>query len=154
MKAGASAVREQRLPTAHVMLPAMDDEPEAHEIAPKKADEVIERLAPISGIDFGRNEDSVVWVDGFIEQYREKPGDHDGLIVMLGCFLGECIVAEYGGEWANTDRGWAIRFEAGDAYPIAKVAGQFDNGVAGGESIYEFYRALPVFAGSPRRGAS
>jgi hypothetical protein len=131
----------------------MDDEPEAHEIAPRKADEVIARLAPISGIDFGRNEDSVVWVDGFIEKYRKKPNDHDGLIVMLGCFLGECIVAEYGGHWVNTERGWAVRFDTGDAYPIAKVAGQFARGVAGGESIYEFYRAFPAFAGERRRAA-
>jgi hypothetical protein len=132
----------------------MDDVPDAQEIAPKQADQVIERLGPISGIDFGRNEDSVVWVDGFIEQYRQKPDDHDGLIVMLGCFLGECIVAEYGGRWVNTDRGWAIRFDTGDAYPIAKVASQFDKGVAGGESIYDLYRALPAFAGSRRRGES
>ena len=39
----------------------------------------------------------------FIEAQRTtvKEADRQGVITALGCFLGQCLVTEYGGEWAK-----------------------------------------------------
>jgi len=57
------------------------------------AELVIKQLGPLSGLAFGYNADSVVWVDGFIEQQRSRSDidndQVDGLVNVLGSFLGE-----------------------------------------------------------------
>lgn len=71
------------------------------------AEIVIDDLAPLAeGVDFGLNPESVQWLDGFIERYRAG-ADFDvdacgGLVNMLGCFLGECIVANAVGSWRHS----------------------------------------------------
>jgi hypothetical protein len=108
---------------------------------------VIERLGPLSDIDFGLNEESVAWVAGFIERQRVRDGGgaHDGLVSVLGSFLGECLIARYGGRWEEIDGRWGVRFAQGSAaFPFAKVTKQFDTGIAGGDSILGFFRAVPV----------
>lgn len=59
----------------------------------------IENLGPLSEIDFGLNRASIRWVEGFVE--RQRPGfgadQIDGLVAVIGSFLGECVVVATGG---------------------------------------------------------
>lgn len=110
---------------------------------------VVQECGPISGIQFGYNYESVEWVEGLIEQERERRslGNdlQQGLVNALGSFLGECIVAATGGKWEWNDQqeSWGIRFETGSiAFPFAKVWKQFAYGRASGESITSFYRIV------------
>ena len=115
------------------------------DVIKKNAQLVIEQLGPLSGIDFGLNRDSVEWVEGFIERQRAREdfnlGDAGKLVNVLGSFLGECIVANVGGEWQMSDlHGWGIAFSESDwAFPFAKVDKLFRNGLEGGDSILSFY---------------
>ncbi|GAA3202226.1 hypothetical protein [Nonomuraea helvata] len=106
----------------------------------------IDRLGPVSDVDFGLNEESVEWVDGFIERQRARP-DFDlerigGLVGVLGSFLGACIVAATGGSWRwSEEDGWGVLLPDGTvAFPFVKVRKQFRDGAEEGESIAGFYR--------------
>ncbi|HWT01384.1 MAG TPA: hypothetical protein VN256_14135 [Pyrinomonadaceae bacterium] len=116
------------------------------ELIKKNADLVVRELGPLSDVRFGFNRESVVWVEGFIERQRARP-EHDpaavdGLVDVLGSFLGECLIAAAGGEWRWSDgqQTWGVAF-ANDthAFPFAKVHKQFANGIEGGDSIVGFY---------------
>ncbi|MEU4836220.1 hypothetical protein [Streptosporangium sp. NPDC023615] len=108
----------------------------------------IEELGPLSDVDFGLNRESVEWVEGFIERQRSRPGFDperiDGLIGVLGSFLGECVVAATGGHWHwSDDHGWGVLLPEGSTiFPFAKVGKQFRGGLEEGESIAGFYRVV------------
>jgi hypothetical protein len=111
------------------------------------AELVIQQLGPLSNLPFGYNRESVAWVEGFIEQQRTRP-DLDqnavnGLVNVLGSFLGECIIRCFGGEWRQADEEWHVRFNAENAvYPFNKVRKQFANGAE--DSIKRFFETIPV----------
>jgi hypothetical protein len=62
---------------------------------------VVSQLRPLSGFDFGLDERSVAWVEGFIERQRAR-GAADGLADVLGSYLGEAIIAAGGGADSTT----------------------------------------------------
>jgi hypothetical protein len=65
----------------------------------------------------------------------------------LGCFLGECICRNFGGEWQETEYGPAVVFSDGNAcYPLNKVGKQFANGAD--DSVLSFYQTIPVLFGN------
>jgi len=97
------------------------------------------------------DDESLEYLDGYIarnrDAIREKTGGkYNGLVNVIGAFLGECIIANHGGQWKQSDKGaWGIFFENGSAaFPFAKVHkafsedGQYD-------SIASFYRASKLF---------
>jgi hypothetical protein len=106
------------------------------------ADLVIGELGAQSGVTpFGLNEDSVRYVEGFIERQRAQGGDWSGLVNVFGSYFGEAIIAAAGGAWTMSEHGIGVRFANGDwCFPFAKVAKQFENGVDGGDSVLGFYR--------------
>lgn len=113
----------------------------------------ITQLGPLSDVDFGLNQESVAWVDGFIERQRARPDFDldtvDTLISVLGSFLGECVVARTGGSWHETDDGtWVVLLPNGNTvFPFSKVRKQFRDGQEAGESIASFYHvAVTVVA--------
>jgi hypothetical protein len=106
----------------------------------------IATLAPLSdlGPQFGYNRESVKWVSGYIERQRSREDlsedIKEGLIQVLGVFLGECIIRRYGGSWEELGEGLGVFFdEKNAAFPFAKVRKQFDNGAEAGDSIVGFY---------------
>ncbi|MEO3792996.1 hypothetical protein ABGB14_22505 [Nonomuraea sp. B10E15] len=111
----------------------------------------IDRLGPLSDVDFGLNRESVEWVDGFIERQRSRPGfdpeQIDGLVGVLGSFLGACVAAATDGHWRRTDDGaWGVLLPDGSmAFPFTKVRKQFRGGAEEGESIAGFYRIAVGF---------
>ncbi|SDK61276.1 hypothetical protein [Nonomuraea jiangxiensis] len=109
---------------------------------------VIERLGPLSGMDFGLDRESVEWVEGFIERRRTPDAEQvDGLVSTLGSYLGACVIAATGGSWHKSDdHGWGVLLpNGGTAFPFAKVRKQLRDGVAEGESIAGFYRVVVDF---------
>lgn len=104
----------------------------------------IEEFRAAAEKEIGFDADSVAWVEGFVERARERyaeSGVPSGLVSVIGSYLGEAIIAETGGQWMQDGEGrLAVQFPNQDAvYPFAKVEKQFDQGVAGGESILSFY---------------
>lgn len=119
-------------------------------------DLVVAQLGPPSGIAFGLNAASLAYVEDFIDRQRARSlsiGATDRLISVFGSFLGECILAHYGGQWVEQEDSWAIRFDDGSlAFPFAKVRKLFASGLEGGESIVGFFEAIP-FVLRPRLAA-
>jgi hypothetical protein len=79
------------------------------------------------GENIGYNEAGVRWLDGYIQRQHEggDPSNHAGLINPLGSYLGECVIQSFGGEWAEVEGAWSVRFDDRNAvYPFAKVAKQ------------------------------
>jgi hypothetical protein len=109
------------------------------------AELVVSVAAQQLGETVGYDEAGVRWLDGYIQGQHEQ-GDaahRDGLVSTLGSFLGECIIRSFGGEWAETDGSWCVRFDDRNAaYPFAKVAKQLEYGA--GDSVLSFFTAIPV----------
>lgn len=122
----------------------------------KNAELVIKQFAPLSEIQFGLNRDSVEWVEGFIERQRAREdfdlNNSERLIDVLGSFLGECIIANTGGEWgASETYGLGVTFPDGNVcYPFNKMGKIFRHGLAGGDSILSFYDTTVDFIAKGR----
>ncbi|MBF0398491.1 MAG: hypothetical protein HQK78_17075 [Desulfobacterales bacterium] len=87
-------------------------------------------------------------MDSFLNRQRERndltPELCSGLVNTIGAFLGECIIAEYGGVWEHTDDGWCVSFDQTNrAFPFTKVRKQLENGPD--DSIYSFFTVIPMF---------
>lgn len=102
-------------------------------------------------VELAYDEQSVAWVDGYIERVGQellKQGKADGPMGAIGSFLGECIRRNFGGKWEQVGGRWAIRFERdtglGAAYPFSNVRKQFEAGHQGGQDILGFYKTIPV----------
>ncbi len=132
----------------------MDDE-ELRQIQ-RNVDLAIEQLGPISGMDFGLDEESVAWAEGFIERRRAQPDfdpeQAEGLVSVLGSYLGACVAAGAGGHWHwRDDGGWGVALPDGStAFPFTKVRKQLRHGLEGGESIASFYRVAVEFIATGR----
>lgn len=113
------------------------------------AEMVVQNLGPISGIDFGYTEESVKWLEGYIDRLRNS-GEFENaelrtkLTSVFGSFLGECIIRCYGGAWQQDEEGqWGVVFDDSNAaFPFSKVAKQIDNGLEDG--IASFFTLIPV----------
>src|SRR4051812_18555727 len=94
------------------------------------AEFTVQRMRPISQINFGYTRESVEWLQGYIEHLRQSgkldvPDLKDKLVSVFGSFLGECIVRCHGGVWTEREGVWCVAF--GDdncAFPFAKVLKQ------------------------------
>lgn len=119
------------------------------ELIKANAEMVVQKLGPLSGIDFGYTQESVEWLEGYIERLRNS-GEFDSgetknkLTSVFASFLGECIVRCYAGAWKRDDNGvWCVAFDNDNiAFPFAKVAKQIDNGLEDG--IASFFTAIPI----------
>jgi hypothetical protein len=109
------------------------------------AELVISAAAKDLGTSIGYDQAGVEWLNGYIQRRHEQgnPRNRDGLVQRLGSYLDECIVHSLGGEWAQVDGTWAIRFDTGSAaLPFAKVRKQLDRGAE--ESVLSSYRTIAV----------
>lgn len=109
------------------------------------AELVISVAAKQLGQTISFDEAGVRWLDGYIQCQHEQGnlGNREGLVSTLGSFLGECVVHRFGGQWAEVDGSWCVRFDdRSTAYPFAKVAKQLEYGAE--DSILSFFAAIPV----------
>ena len=120
----------------------MSLDPQRLEMTRANAAFAIRELGEASGTAFGYNAASVAWTEGFIERQRCRLEEHEGIVNVLGSYLGEAIIAAVPGAcWkVGADGMPGILFATGDmAFPFAKVAKQFADGLEAGESILSFY---------------
>jgi hypothetical protein len=121
------------------------------------AELVIEKFRSLSelGERFGYNRESVAWVDGFIERQRSQSGftieSAAMLVQVIGSYLGECVIHEYGGAWREDEGSWGVFFDDLNAvFPFRKVHKQFQGGNDSGESILGFFDLIgPVIFHKP-----
>ena len=93
------------------------------------------------------DEQSVKFIEEFIEKNKNsfEKEEWDGIINGLGCFIGQCIINNFGGQWeVEKETGSvAVRFSDNNkAYPLTKVSKQFHNGLE--DSVTSFYRHVPI----------
>ncbi len=104
------------------------------------------------GAEVAYDETAVRWLDAFIQKEHEdgNPENRPGLVNTLGSFLGECVIRTYGGDWAQLDGDWAIRFdERNVVFPFRKVEKHLGNG--GSDSVLSFFTLIPTVFSRPSR---
>lgn len=98
-----------------------------------------------SEFEFGFNTESIEVLDAFINTVRAQ-SDEDSkntIISLIGSFLGEALISNFGGNWAyypEGDMGVNLRDGAIMASPHAKVEKHLYNG--DGDSILFFYKVI------------
>lgn len=110
---------------------------------------LISTLSEQLGVELKYDRASVEWLDGYIERVRSQLDEEavDGLTGSVGSFLGECIIANYGGRWRESPEGtWGVFFSEADdrsgAFPFHKARKRLVNGPE--DSILSFYDVLPI----------
>lgn len=102
---------------------------------------VIKMFAGETKFEFGYNDESIKWLDDYIEFIRKNQWtdeEFNQIVSNLGSYLGEAIIALLGGQWSLDYRGWAVCWdELNRVYPFVRVARHLKNGA--NESIYSFY---------------
>lgn len=97
-------------------------------------------------IELRYDEESLVYLDGYIERNKSVLTKHEGLVNLIGSFLGECLIASYDGEWVDDPKmGWGVKIANElTAFPFNKVKKRFkpDDQY---NSIASFYRSTPAF---------
>lgn len=104
-------------------------------------DIVINKLGPKLNVQLGYNDESIAWLDGFLQRYHVSRGDQDAgkLADMLGAFYGEALIRKYGGEWLVAEGGEAVIQLQGDLtmFPLSAVRKQMKNGAE--DSVAHMY---------------
>jgi hypothetical protein len=98
-----------------------------------------------ANLDLAYDDGSIRELAGFVESQRligdETSRKH--LITVVGSFLGEAIIAKYGGAWVHHEQGLGIEFEDGSiGFPFIKTKKHFVNGLE--DNIYGLYRNIPA----------
>jgi hypothetical protein len=98
------------------------------------------------GVQLAFDSDSVKWLDGYIQRIRSRMDESQiqGLSNTFGAFLGECIIANYGGSWRQSEDGnWGVFFDDKNfVFPFAKAYKQLSYGED--DSIFGMYELIPV----------
>ena len=108
----------------------------------RNAQLVNDKIGLLSGMGagFGYNRESVAWIEGYIDRYRESShasGEEvHQLTQVFGSWLGECVIHVYGGSWRAIEETWGVFLNDKKAvFPFNFVAKQFDGGLANGDSL-------------------
>jgi hypothetical protein len=97
------------------------------------------------GVELSYDEGSVEWADGYIGRVRPSVSAEsvESISSLIGSFLGECVIANYGGQWRETENGTGVCFDGSNCvFPFAKVQKHFLHGE--GDSILGFYKTIGV----------
>lgn len=83
-----------------------------------------------------------IYIDFLLEKYKDDEDFKIRVVELIGAFLGECIILNYGGSWQKENGHWAVSFgERGKTYPVGKVYKRFVNGPE--DSISWYYELIP-----------
>ena len=113
------------------------------------AELVIRQIRKEFGVTLNYDEAAIKWLEDYVEQLRTTVNQETiyRLTNIFGSFVGECIRYEFGGQWKQYDGRWGVEFSPQfAAFPFAKLAKQFENGRAAGDSILGFYRSIPALS--------
>jgi hypothetical protein len=123
------------------------------ENAPRFASDIVAAAAKISGVQLDYTADSLKTVDDIIEKMRQDGCTTDQIAETLfgfGCYVGEVLVRQAGGEWQNTAEtsmakiaGFPLIVALGQTNicnPIGKVFKRLRNGEE--DSLHYFYQVF------------
>jgi hypothetical protein len=101
-----------------------------------------EGLAEVRKAPIDLDIESIQWVEGYLDKLRGKPELADRFAELVGCYLGDAIIAVSDGEWRFDDRGnLGVQFGNGIiCFPFNKAAKLAKDGLVSGESLAGFYR--------------
>jgi len=102
----------------------------------------IDTTEKIFGVKLAFDKDSVLKLDELIKQaWPDKPPQQiDQVIILFGSYLGEAIRLTLGGEWAEREGQWFIKFGDADINVFNKVHKRLLNGEE--DSLGYFYQML------------
>jgi hypothetical protein len=98
---------------------------------------VAENFGKQSGIEpFAHTPESVEYLDSFLERQdamvKTSEASVNKFVGLFGAYLGECIIATYGGEWQESPQGLAIAIQSRTQHhtlqPFHKVYKRITNG--------------------------
>ena len=98
--------------------------------------------------DFGCNDRSYAYIDGFIsrqiEAIRKDSRSIDQFVSIVGSFVGECIVSTYRGAWKLDDGGYAVEVTAQQQQHLLQPFERVSRRVQDGEqdSLQGYFREL------------
>jgi len=108
----------------------------------RQAAELFARLSKDAGRELGYDEAGVEWADQYAAAVRPVESD-DQLRVqsaLVGSYLGEALIATYGGAWREDDGEWGVELADGRrAFPFRAAMAQLREGE---ESILELFRSF------------
>jgi hypothetical protein len=123
------------------------EHPEPTEAIHANAQLAITQLGPLSRLaTFGFDRESVAWTDGYLSRISAS-GEltdkaRDGLVKVIGSFVGECVIRRYGGTWQEVDDRWGVVVTTRIiVFPFDKVRKQLINGSE--DSVLSFYDLIP-----------
>ena len=66
-----------------------------------EAEKVVAAMRDQLGVELNYDKESVAWLEGYIDRIRPQLTNesYSGLATALGAYLGESIIATYGGSW-------------------------------------------------------
>ncbi len=110
------------------------------------AETVVSNFRDELGVELKYDKQSIEWLDGYLNRVRTqlKKESYPGLATALGAYLGETIIATYGGTWGYFEKldQWGIRFaDDNGAFPMTKVYKQLEDGEF--DSVLSFFTMLP-----------
>jgi hypothetical protein len=112
---------------------------------------VVEHFGRQSGIEpFAYTPESVAYLDEFLDRQRAivtaSEASINKFVSTLGSYLGECILATYGGEWIESPQGLSIHIHTPTQFhvlfPFHKVHKRIVNGMEDSLGFY-FAEFLP-----------
>jgi hypothetical protein len=134
---------------------AIPDERPVPERLRAAAEQAVKMFADGNVVHLKFDLDGVRWVDGYINRCRHEfpRGQRSGLVGYLGAFVGECIIATFGGQWTLGDHGlWGVQVTKHVwACPRAKIEKQFENGPS--DSVAGFVEFIPLLDKGLESGA-
>lgn len=122
---------------------------------PQEIQDELKRLAQIhvdtakqiSGLDFDYSEASIALLDPMIENNwgAEVPSQLDAMVQIIGAYVGEVIVRNLQGEWAQADGRWVVEFaiphgSTANANVFYKTHNRFINGME--DSLGYYYQMM------------
>jgi len=98
---------------------------------------VAENFGKQSGIEpFAHTDESIAYLDDFLDRQaavvKASEASINKFVSLLGAYLGECIIARYGGEWQESPQSLFISIRSGNQsyilQPFHKVYKRIANG--------------------------
>jgi hypothetical protein len=113
----------------------------------REAAELFAKLSRDAGRELTWDEEGVAWADTYVQAVRPVESE-DQLRVhsaLVGAFLGEALIASFGGRWVDDAGEWAVQMDRGDRlHPFRRTMEQLRDGE--GSSILALFRSVAASA--------
>lgn len=109
----------------------------------REAAELFVKLARDAGRELALDESGVEWAEQYVAAVRpvESPDQLRVQTALVGSYLGETLIAAYGGAWSDADGEWAVDLgERGRVHPFRVTEAQLRDG--SGPSVLELFQQL------------